>query len=194
MIGENQHVVTNEPVEFEKKPVEIQDCMKFTDHSRGIHRIYPKLIKENRRLSTYNQWDMQTLGSQPVIPINLPITGSCGDLKWLIGKNLTRKGCTVGWDAMIGRIGVVFTPLAITFGCHQVNRFSCLRMRNGIVWCLDKVDSIVQVGGLTYLPLWKKSYLIIYKEWKLRNDLHSSSLQLILHLSKILHKIASQWF
>jgi hypothetical protein len=51
MIRENQQLVTDEPVEFEKKPVEIQDCKKITDRFRGIYRIYPNLIKENRRLS-----------------------------------------------------------------------------------------------------------------------------------------------
>ena len=33
MIGENQQLVTDEPVEFEKSPVEVhQDCRKITDH------------------------------------------------------------------------------------------------------------------------------------------------------------------
>jgi hypothetical protein len=35
-------------------------------HFRGIYRIlYPNLIKENRRMSTLNRLDLQTLGSQP---------------------------------------------------------------------------------------------------------------------------------
>ena len=34
--------------------------------------IYPNLIKENRKMSTYNRLDLQTLGSQPVMPKNLP--------------------------------------------------------------------------------------------------------------------------
>ena len=38
-----------------------------------IYRIYPKLIKEKRKMSTCNQSDLQTLGSQPVITTkNLP--------------------------------------------------------------------------------------------------------------------------
>ena len=72
MIGENRHLVTNEPVEFEKEPVEVQDCRKITDHFRGIYRIYPNLIKENRRMPTCNQLDLQTLGSPPIMPKNLP--------------------------------------------------------------------------------------------------------------------------
>ena len=73
-IGENRRLVTNEPVEFEKYPVEVhQDCRKLTDHFRGICIIFPNLMKENQRMSTSNQLDLQTLGSQPVImPTNLP--------------------------------------------------------------------------------------------------------------------------
>ena len=72
MIRENQQLVSDEPVEFEKQPVEVQDCRRITDHFRGIYRIYPNLIKENRRISTCNRLDLQTLGSQPVVmPKNL---------------------------------------------------------------------------------------------------------------------------
>ena len=72
MIRENRQLVTYEPVEFEKYPVEVQDCRKITDHFRGIYRIYLNLIKENRRMSTRNRLDLQTLGSQPIMPENLP--------------------------------------------------------------------------------------------------------------------------
>ena len=40
MIGENRQLVTNEPVEFEKLPVEVVDYGKITDHFRGIYNIY----------------------------------------------------------------------------------------------------------------------------------------------------------
>ena len=33
-------LVTNEPVEFEKQPVEVLDCMKITDHFRGKYIIF----------------------------------------------------------------------------------------------------------------------------------------------------------
>ena len=72
MTGENWQIVTNEPVEFEKQPVEVQDIRKITDHSRGIYKIYSNMIKETRRISTCNRLDLQTLGSQPVMPKNLP--------------------------------------------------------------------------------------------------------------------------
>ena len=53
-----------------------QDCRKITDHVRGIYGIYPNLIKENLRMPTFNRFDLQTLGSRPIImPKNLP--GHC---------------------------------------------------------------------------------------------------------------------
>jgi hypothetical protein len=66
-----------EPVEFEKKLSEVEDCKKITDRFRGIYRIYPDLIKENRRMSTCDRLDLQTLGSQPVMPKNLPNHCTC---------------------------------------------------------------------------------------------------------------------
>ena len=60
MIGENRQLVTDEPVVFEEKPVEVQDCKKITDHFRETFGIYPNLIKENQRMSTCNRLDLQT--------------------------------------------------------------------------------------------------------------------------------------
>jgi hypothetical protein len=58
MIGENGQLVTNEPVEFKKQPVEVQDCKKITDQFRGICRIYPNLIEEthNRGCQDVTGW------------------------------------------------------------------------------------------------------------------------------------------
>ena len=39
MVGENRQLVTDEPVEFAKQLVEVQDCRKITDHFTGIFRI-----------------------------------------------------------------------------------------------------------------------------------------------------------
>ena len=59
---ENRQLVTDEPVEFEKQPIEVQDCRKITDCFIGIHRIHPNLMKENwRMMSTCNRLDSQTL-------------------------------------------------------------------------------------------------------------------------------------
>ena len=41
MNGENRLLVTDESVEFDKKPVEVETFRRFTDHFRGIYRIYP---------------------------------------------------------------------------------------------------------------------------------------------------------
>ena len=57
----NWQLVTDEPVE-------VQEYKKITDHFRGIYRIYPNLIKENWGISICNQLDLQTLGSQSVMP------------------------------------------------------------------------------------------------------------------------------
>jgi hypothetical protein len=72
MIGENWQLITYEPVEFEKLLVEIQDYMKITNRFRGLYRIYPNLIKKKQRMPTCNRLDLQTLGSQPMMPKYLP--------------------------------------------------------------------------------------------------------------------------
>ena len=71
-LGRNWQLDTDEPVEFENYPVEVQVCKKITNRFRGIYRIYPNSMKENRRMSTCVWVNLQTLGSQPVIPKNLP--------------------------------------------------------------------------------------------------------------------------
>ena len=72
MIGEDRQLVIGELVEFEELSVEVQVCKKIIDRFGGIYRIYPNLIKENRRMSTCNRLDLQTLESQPIMPKNLP--------------------------------------------------------------------------------------------------------------------------
>ena len=41
----NQRLVADEPVEFEKQPVEVQEFMKFSDQFKGIYRKYLKWMK-----------------------------------------------------------------------------------------------------------------------------------------------------
>ena len=55
MIEKNRQLVTNEPVEFEKQPVEVHGSRKITDRFKGIYRIYAHLIKETQRVATCNQ-------------------------------------------------------------------------------------------------------------------------------------------
>ena len=45
MIEENRQFLIDEPVEFEKQPVEVQECRKISDHFRGIYRIYPNFSR-----------------------------------------------------------------------------------------------------------------------------------------------------
>jgi hypothetical protein len=58
-------MVINEPIEFEKElpVVEVQDFMKFTNHSKIIYGIYLKLIKVIRKMLTCNRLDLETLKS-----------------------------------------------------------------------------------------------------------------------------------
>ena len=40
MIGENHQLVTDEPAEFEKLPVEVEDCRKIINHfQRNLYNI-----------------------------------------------------------------------------------------------------------------------------------------------------------
>ena len=72
MHGENWPLVTNELVEFEKSPVEVQDFKKITNHSRGIYWTYLWLMKENRKMSTCKWSDMETLGSWLIMFKKIP--------------------------------------------------------------------------------------------------------------------------
>ena len=48
MIGNNGQLVTNEPVDFVNNQLEFKTKGKINSHFRGIYRIYPNLIQENR--------------------------------------------------------------------------------------------------------------------------------------------------
>ena len=75
MNGENQEFVTDEPDEFEKLPVDVRDFVKVTNHVRRICKIHVKLVKENRKITTCNQLNLETLGSGLIMHKNLP--GRC---------------------------------------------------------------------------------------------------------------------
>ena len=60
------------------------NCRKIADHLRGIHRICPNWVKENRRMWTCNRLDLPTLGSQPIMPQNLP--DHCPEPCWWVQK------------------------------------------------------------------------------------------------------------
>ena len=50
----------------------IKDFKKSSSRFKKIYRIYPNSIQENQRMSTCNRLDLQTLGSRPIVPKNLP--------------------------------------------------------------------------------------------------------------------------
>ena len=58
MNWENRPLVTDEPAEFGKLPVEVQDLRKIIDDFRGVYEIYLTLIKKNQKISTCNQLDV----------------------------------------------------------------------------------------------------------------------------------------
>ena len=57
MNEEKQWLVTNEPIEFEEQPIEVQDFRKVTNDSRGKCRIYCIVIRIllNRPRSLFKQ-------------------------------------------------------------------------------------------------------------------------------------------
>jgi hypothetical protein len=70
----NWPVVTDEPVEFEKHLVDIQDLKNFTNRLRGTYGTDLKLIEKNRKISMCNWLDLETLGSWPIMPKTLSWT------------------------------------------------------------------------------------------------------------------------
>ena len=69
---ENQLLFTNEPIEFEKQPVDAQDFRKFTHHFRDIRGIHLKLIKKTRKIRSCNQLDLETLEFSPIKGLRHP--------------------------------------------------------------------------------------------------------------------------
>ena len=72
LLGKNRRLVTDEPVQFEEEPVEVQDFRRITNHFRGIYGIYLKCIKQNWKMSTCNRLDVESLQSWPTMPKNFP--------------------------------------------------------------------------------------------------------------------------
>ena len=73
--GKNRRLVTDEPIEFEKLVFEVGDFNSITNHFKGICKIYLKWIKKNLKMSTCNRLNLESVGSWPTLPKNLPGTG-----------------------------------------------------------------------------------------------------------------------
>ena len=54
------------------KYVEVQDSKKIAEHVTGFYGVYLDFSHENRGMSTCNRLDLQTIGSQSIMPKNLP--------------------------------------------------------------------------------------------------------------------------
>ena len=67
IIGQNRQLVTDEPVEFEKEPAEIQDYRKNTNHFRGIYRNIPQ----------FNERIPEDVNMSPVGLANTRISTGC---------------------------------------------------------------------------------------------------------------------
>ena len=73
--------------------LKLKDFRKITDHFRGIHRIYPRLIKKNWKITMRHWLDLETLGSWPIIPKNLPGHWSLKELGASTLKGLAACKC-----------------------------------------------------------------------------------------------------
>ena len=71
MIGENQQLVTDEPVVLEEILVEVQDCIQLLISADEFSAYTQNIYQQCRRMSRCNRLDLQALGSQTVVPKNL---------------------------------------------------------------------------------------------------------------------------
>lgn len=46
----------------------LKDFRQVGNRSRGMYKVYLKLMKRNQKISTYNQLDSYTLISRPILP------------------------------------------------------------------------------------------------------------------------------
>ena len=109
--GESWHLVTNGPVEFEKYLIQIQDFWKIINHLEE----FLNWIKKYRKMSTYNQFILELIGSQPIMPKNLPRQYFC--TFWaLLTLGLTFNS---NWSTMC-------------ISCEPLSMFISLKLRD---WC-----------------------------------------------------------
>ena len=77
MSGSLKSVTGWEPSVVTDEPVDVQDFMKMTGQFRGICKVYLKLLKKNRKITTFFQFwlrlwlDLETLGSWQIVPKSL---------------------------------------------------------------------------------------------------------------------------
>ena len=76
LFGENRWLVTDEPVEFEKEPVEVGNFRRVPIIlEESMEEYTTNEWKQNRKMSTWNQLDLESLGSWLTMPKNFPGSG-----------------------------------------------------------------------------------------------------------------------
>ena len=90
------------PDQWSLRPVKFKTSRELPIIFRGIYRINPNSIKEKRRMSTCDQLELQTLGSQLIMPKTLPDHWSGRGLPWdthyaSIGNLLVVTTSRGGW-------------------------------------------------------------------------------------------------
>ena len=72
MNAENPQLVTDEIIEFEKWPVEVQDFRKITNNWEEFREYNSNWKRKTEWMSTCNRLDLETLGSRPIMSKSLP--------------------------------------------------------------------------------------------------------------------------
>jgi hypothetical protein len=75
-------------------------CSRLQENYRSLQRnlwLIPQINIENRRMSTCNPLDLQTLGSQPIMPKNLPDHWEWPHMLWISPHKSLTNGITTTW-------------------------------------------------------------------------------------------------
>jgi hypothetical protein len=130
---------------------EVQDCRNITYHFRGIYRrIYPNLTKEKSGGCQHvTRMDLQTLGSQPDVPKNLP--DHCPEISPDIGTATAHKVLVLS----VGRAGHTRPHDYIQKSCSSHGGLSISATSRTEVLCNAKHGRYV--FRRRYHPFWQES-------------------------------------
>ena len=78
LLGKNRQFVTDEPIEFKKNQLEFKGSKKLPINLEDSIEYTSNEWKQNRKMSTSNRLDLESLGSWPTMPKNFPGSGSQG--------------------------------------------------------------------------------------------------------------------
>jgi len=108
MTGDNWLLVTDELVEFEKHPAEVQDFQKSL--TKGVYGIHPILIKKNQKMST-----MQPVGLE-----DTRISTSYGQSKISLDTDAVTLECTKIESTIQIRRWEMWDPVSWGHKCHML--------------------------------------------------------------------------